>query len=397
MPAAEFVLIANTKMPAQRAQALQVVQSSAAFARAGLKSTLLVADRKHVQALPLGTDLWDYYGVPRGPRPTLERVPVLDWIESVPVALQFLPARLEELSFARRGARMLRERFPGALVLARELEVGLLLARSGRGAFLLEQHRVPGGRLRRRWLLEAARGALGVIAISGGVRDDLLELGVEAAKIRVEHDALEPGRFSALPARDEARRRLDLGLSDTVVVYTGGLMAWKGVEVLVEAARRLPALRFVIAGGTADDVQRLRARAAGLAHVRIDGFQAPERVGLYLAAADLGVVPNLSTPALSARYTSPLKVFESFAVGLPLVASDLPSLRELLVHGEDALLVAPDDSAALAQGILQLAGDLELRSKFRARGLARAPQCTWDARARRILDWADPCLGRGRS
>ncbi|HUR28120.1 MAG TPA: glycosyltransferase family 4 protein, partial [Planctomycetota bacterium] len=144
------------------------------------------------------------------------------------------------------------------------------------------------------------------------------------------------------------------------------------------------------------DVERLRERARGLANVRIDGFQPPARIGLYLAAADLGAVPNRSTPAISARYTSPLKVFESFAAGLPLVASDLPSLRELLRHGHDAVLVAPDDPSALARGIARLYGDAALRSAIRARALARAPECTWDARTSRLLAWADAQRSRAR-
>jgi len=114
-----------------------------------------------------------------------------------------------------------------------------------------------------------------------------------------------------------------------------------------------------------------------------------------LRAADLGVVPNRSQPAISARYTSPLKVFEAMAVGLPLVASDLPSLRELLADGVDALLVAPDDPAALAAGIRRLLEDPALRQRLGARMLARAPEHTWDARARRLVAWMET-RGAGR-
>jgi glycosyltransferase involved in cell wall biosynthesis len=392
-----FVLIANTKMPSQRAQALQVVQSSAAFARAGWASTLLVAARRTVAALPAGVDLFDYYGVPAGARPTLERVACADLIDLVPVKLQYLPARLQELTFARNAAKLVLRRFANALVLARELEVGRFLARAGKRDYFLEIHRVPGGALRRRWLVEAARGGLGTIAISAGVQADLVALGIDARTILVEHDALEPRRFASMPTREAARKQLDIAVGEPVVVYTGGMMEWKGVEILLEAARQLPKLRFVIAGGTDADVARLRERARDQQNVRIDGFQAPERVPLYLAAADIGVVPNRSQPAISSRYTSPLKVFESFAAGLPLVASDLPSLRELLKDGQDALLVAPDDAAALARGLARLSSDAALRATFRARALARAPGCTWDARARRILAWAERRIGEARS
>ena len=124
-------------------------------------------------------------------------------------------------------------------------------------------------------------------------------------------------RYADLPERGEARRALGLPESATVVAYAGGLLPWKGVDLLVDAARRLPELLFVVAGGMDADVARLRERGGDLPNVRIAGFQPPERVPLLLAAADLGVVPNRSQPAISARYTSPLKVFEAMAAGLP--------------------------------------------------------------------------------
>lgn len=383
-----FVLVANTRLPSQRAQALQVVQSAAGFARQGPKTTLLVADRRGTPDLRNAVDVLAYYGVATPPHPHIERARCIDWIERVPRALQFLPSRMQEWSFARHAAARVRERHARDLILARDIEVGAALARAGHPCYLLEIHRVPGGRWRRRWLHEAATASRGVVAISNGVREDLLALGIPDADIRVEHDAFEPMRFAAMPGRERARAELGLDPKRRLVVYTGGLLAWKGVDILAEAARELPDVGFVVAGGMSEDVEALRARARGLANLRVDGFQAPERVVLYLAAGDVGVVPNRSAPAISARYTSPLKVFEAFAAGLPLVASDLPSLRELLTDGVDALLVTPDDPAALARGLRRLLDDDELRASFARRGRERASGATWELRAKRILEWA---------
>ena len=381
-----LVVVANTRVPSERAQALQVCHAAAAFARRGKECTLLVARRRG--DADTGLDPFDWYGVPAGPRPALERVACIDWIEAVPRALQFPPARLQEASFARHAARRVRSGFPDALVLARELEVARALVRAGHSSVLLEVHRVPGGKLRRKWLLEGAAGALGVIAISEGVRDDLVALGVDASAVLVEHDALEPERVRADLTRAEARAALGVDAQRPLVVYTGGLLEWKGVDDLVEAARSVPDVQFLLAGGMPADVERVRASAAGLENVRVDGFQAPERVGLYLRAADVGVVPNRSKPAISARYTSPLKVFEAMAVGLPLIASDLPSMRAVLTHDVDAWLAPAEDPAALASAIERLVGDEGLRERLGSALAERAPAHTYDARAERILDWA---------
>ncbi|NUP95433.1 MAG: glycosyltransferase family 4 protein [Planctomycetaceae bacterium] len=382
-----LVVVANTRLPSERAQALQVVQSAAAFARAGANVDVLHARRARELTLAPGEDLFTHYEVPAGPRPKVTAVPCVDWIERVPVALQYAPARLQELSFSRNAARTIRERHANSWVLSREIECARELARAGHKGLFLELHRVPGGGTRRRWLFEAARGAAGFVAISGGVREDLVALGLAPEAIEVAHDGFESERFANLSSREEARRELRLDPAARVVVYTGGLMEWKGVEVLVDAARRLPDITFVIAGGAREDLERVRSHASGLANVRFDGFQPPTRVALYLRSADVGVVPNRSKPEISARYTSPLKVFEAMACGLPLVASDLPSLRELLHHGVDAWLVAPDDPEKLAEGLRRLLDDRELRQRLADSFAARAAAHTWDARARQLLDW----------
>lgn len=377
-----LVLVANARMPSQRAQSLQVAQVAAAFSRSGADTTLLYARRRDTPTRP-AAELWQHYEVPCAAR--AEAVGCLDWIDAVPRRLQFLPARAQELTFARNAAARVRSAFEGATVLSRELETAHALR--GRGRVFLEIHRVPGGATRRRWLLEAAGAGAGVVAISGGVREDLVALGVDAGSITVAHDGFEPQRFVDLPDPAAARAELGLEVGRPTVVYTGGLLAWKGVDVLVDAARELDA-QVVIAGGMDADVAQLRRRAAGLAHVRIDGFQPPGRVGLYLAAGDVGVVPNRSTPAISARYTSPLKVFEAMGAGLPLVASDLPSLREVLDE-KVATFVTPDDAGALAAGLRGVLEDAERRGRMAAAMRARAAEHTWGARAERLLEWME--------
>ncbi len=377
-------LVANARLPSQRAQSLQVLHAAAAFARAGVDTTLLHARRVPTPALPAGTTLFDHYGVPAGARPAVAALPCVDWIDRVPRRLQFLPARVQELTFARAAARAVRAGPAGAFVLSRELETARLLA--GRPGVFLEVHRVPGGATRRRWLRDALRATAGCLAISGGVRDDLLALGATADAVRVEHDAYEPGLFAGVPSRAGARRVLGLDPERPVVVYTGGLLAWKGVDMLVEAAAAVPDADVVVVGGMDADAARLRERAAGRGNVRVLGFRPPAEVPTWLAAADVGVVPNRSQPAISARYTSPLKVFEAMAAGLPLVASDLPSLREVLGE-DDAVFFAPDDAGALGRALRSVLDDGALRARLGERLRARAAEHTYDARARRILDW----------
>lgn len=393
------VLVANARMPSQRAQSVQVAHAVRAFHRVGGPATLLHARRRDTPVRPaaevfgaLSTGSISIGSLNAGDTPEslpgLEAIPCGDWIDAVPRRLQFGPARLQEWTFGRNAVRAVRSRFSGALVLARDVEVAHGLRNRGRVG--LELHRVPGGRTRRRWLMETVEGGMPVIAISGGVRDDLVGLGVTPEQIHVEHDAADPGLAAALPPREQARAALGLDADASVVLYAGGLLEWKGVDVLVEAARAdaLDGATVLVVGGMEADVAALRARASGIPRLRIDGFRPAGAIPTYLAAADVGVVPNRRSPRISSHYTSPLKVFEAMAARLPQVVSDLPSLRDVLAQ-DQAIFVEPEDPAALAAGIRRVLGDADAARAMADRSHAAVATNTWDARAARILGYLE--------
>jgi glycosyltransferase involved in cell wall biosynthesis len=386
LPPRRLDLVANARMPSQRAQSLQVAQMASAFERSGAATRLIHALRRPTPPLPEGMTLFQHYAVPEGPEPEVLAVECADWIDRSPTRLQFLPARLQEWTFSRAAASAVLERGREGWVYCREIEAARHLVRAGHRGVFLELHRVPRGRLRRRWLVEALEGLRGVVAISGGVAEDLERLQSGCDPL-VEHDGLALERIDPARTKAAARAAIDVPSDAPLVVYTGGLLDWKGVDVLIDAARRCPEYRFVIAGGMDADVTRMREYANGLSNVRFDGFQPPARVLDYLVAGDLGVVPNRSRPEISARYTSPLKVFESMGAGLPLVVSDLPSLRDILDPTSEALFVEPDSPTALADGIRRLMEDSHLRYHLSKRARKRAPRHSWTSRARRILSW----------
>ncbi len=380
---ADVVLVANARMPSQRAQSIQVAYAAHAFASLGRSTTLIHARRRDTPRRP-ADEIWRALGVEADGRPALVDAPCSDWIDRVPRRLQFGPARLQEWTFGRAAARLVLERFDGAVCVARDVEVVHGLRRRGRVA--CEIHRVPGGRLRRAALLAAADRGVPFIAISGGVRDDLAQLGIDPERITVEHDAVDPGLASRVPARAEARRALGLDPDQPVVLYAGGLLEWKGVDVALEAARSrgFGEALLLIVGGMDSDVARLRSRSVGVTGVRIDGFRPAADVLAYLGAADVGLVPNRKAPRISSHYTSPLKVFEALSVGLPLVMSDLPSLRDAAPQ-DLASFVPAEDSAALGGAVSALLADPAARTRLADRGRAFMRTRTWRARAKRIL------------
>ena len=219
--------------------------------------------------------------------------------------------------------------------------------------------------------------SLGLISLTEACRQLLIEeFGVEPDRVVVAPDAVArvPGE---LPARDAASR---------TVVYAGQLYPWKGVGTLVRALAHLPELRLKIVGGLAADdphaaaLQDLAAEVGVLERIEFTGYLPHARVAAAIAGCVAAVVPLPDNP-MARYFTSPLKLFEYLAAGLPLVASDLPALREVLTDGQNALLVPPDDPPALAAALRRLLNDPGLADRLRRQGLADVSGRTWQARA----------------
>src|SRR5262249_35754747 len=176
------------------------------------------------------------------------------------------------------------------------------------------------------------------------------------------------------------------------VGFVGTLKPWHGLPTLVQAFSRLREgasnVRLLIVG---DGPQRTQIEAdlaeRGLMEAtHLTGSVAANQVPGLLASMDAAVAPY---PELSRFYFSPLKVYEYMAARLPVVASRIGQLAQILRHEETGLLCLPGDSLALAAGLERLRCDLALRKRLGAAARATAlEKHRWDAIARRILRFA---------
>jgi glycosyltransferase involved in cell wall biosynthesis len=205
--------------------------------------------------------------------------------------------------------------------------------------------------------------------------------------------------YQHLADRAEARSKLSLPREERLAVYTGQLFPWKGVDTLVEAAAHLPGCAILLVGGHERDRQRLAgivARRGTKDRIRFVDQVPPGEVQDFLRAADLLVLPNSGKELISAEYTSPMKLFEYMAARRPIVATDLPSLREVLRHEENALLVPPDDPKALAGAMARLLTDQALGDKLTACAGREVVRYEWKERARGIKAFISGTM-KGRS
>jgi glycosyltransferase involved in cell wall biosynthesis len=238
----------------------------------------------------------------------------------------------------------------------------------------------------RRWLIRACihRSASAIIAISNYAAAPLLP----GPRVRVIYNTVNFDAFDRRLDGPTCRSALGLPAERPIVLMLGGLVASKGADVFVKAAaivrKRHPEALFLVAGygpgaRSPSPLKRLLRRVVesmGLVPsmerrvlavlrearledtVRFTGVRSD--VPQLLAASTL-----LVWPATVPHFARP--IIEAGAMARPVVASDDPATREIVVDGETGLLVRPRDPAALAEGIVQMLGD-----RHRAAGMGEA-------------------------
>jgi glycosyltransferase involved in cell wall biosynthesis len=234
------------------------------------------------------------------------------------------------------------------------------------------------------------RRARGIASLTQALADDIAAAYAPVAPVAVVPDGVDLDLAAIALAQPRAPNPLP------ALLYLGSLHRWKGVEVAIEAMPRLPRCELRIFGGTDERIAELRALAARLRlgdRVLLLGRIEPRRRFAAIAEADVCLLP-LRQDAIAARYTSPLKLFEYMAMAKPVVASDLPSLREVLVDGETALLVPPEDPVALAAAVTAVLDDAALAAGLgeRAQALANA-RYGWTQRSADLLAFLADELG----
>lgn len=381
---------ADVRFPLERANGIQTMETCYALVKRTHSVDLIVRPDTHTPS----RDPFAYYGLAPDSRLHVERAPV---------AGPAMARRLGYLAFA--VGRSLGTKRADVL-LTRDLGVASLilqLPRTRRPPLVYESHgyapdvaaALPAlvatattpseGKLRRLAAREADvwRRADGYVTITAALHDELKDRFGSRPRIAVIPDGARVDREGdrARPPSD-ARAAPEIA---AVVAYAGHLYAWKGVDVLLEAIARLPRARGLIVGGHSaePDLARTMSVADRLRisdRVTFTGLVEPAQVAQLLTQADVLVLPNPAS-VISTRYTSPLKLFEYMAAGRPIVASDLPSIREILRDGVNALLVPPGDPIALASAIDRLLTDPELAARLARAALDDVPNYSWARRA----------------
>lgn len=353
--------LAFIRLPTEKAHGLQIMKTCEALAEEGHEVELVIPGRRsHIE-----DDAFSYHGSAQNFKITELKTP--DFVQAGPLGFLISLVCFAEAAVWRKAywdADVIFSR--DAVVLFQHILLGRTL--------VYEAHNNPS------WVsILVAKRAKTVVSISEGLKQAYVVEGVPPEKITVVPDAVDLKLFENSLSKIDARRRLGIPEGEKVALYVGRIDGGKGADVFAACSEFLPKGMRAVLIGSGPLLHNLKST-----HTK--AFFLPETkyadLPNVLPAADVLVLPNSGSKTESARNTSPLKLFAYMASGVPIVASDVPAIREVLAD-DSAVFVRPDDAHELAEGIRASVEGGGGGKGEKAKSLAT--KYSWGSRAKRIL------------
>lgn len=368
----KLLYVSSSTVPSRTANSVHVMKMSQAFANNGHDVTLVASDM-HATAQPGVEDVFSHYGVEKNfalRNIAVPKVPGQGYLFSALSAWH-----------AWRGGY--------DVVFCRNFAACYFSALLGKQV-IFETHMPVGerkvlGRIFFKRLLKSSRLKQVVVithALKHRMEQDYPQI---AGRVVIAPDGADPveDEVVAMPL-DAAEGRMQVG-------YVGHLYKGKGMEIVSQLAANCPWADFHVVGGMEEDLAFWQRECAGTSNIVFHGYVSHQQAKAYIKAFDVVLLPNQRKVAAYdvgeiSQWTSPLKAFEYMAAGKPIIASDLPVLREVLVHGENALLCDCEQIEAWATALETLRDDEALAARLSHRAKAIfLEKYTWQARAAALL------------
>lgn len=383
-PLDSLLYLSDGKMPSPMADSIQVAKMSQAFGQE-LEQFELVTSGGWRSLFKGGVDqhFAHWYGIQRPFK--LTRLPILWRQPSV-----FDPSAYAPRGYIKAALLYCRWRNPHIIFTRTPFFVPYLLRQKHR--VVLEFHEPFDPQVFDVSLLRD-RNFLGIVTLANELAQGYQTQGLASQQVCLAPSAAEISNFSPAQESQAARQQLQLPRDRPLLVYAGQLYDYKGIPLILELAARLPDHTFLLVGGEAEDVSRVRQqlRSRHLTNVQLSGHIPQQALPPYLYAADLLLLPTSAKWTLAST-TSPLKLLDYMTAQRPIVAANLPEISTILRDNVNGRLVEPDDVGAFQGAIADLLAHPE-RARQLAQHAYQDVTCrTWGHRARQILGFIEERL-----
>jgi glycosyltransferase involved in cell wall biosynthesis len=375
--------IANIRIPTEKAHGYQICKMCEEFSRLGLEVELIVPKRKnHIK-----TDIVSFYDLKE--EFVVKTLGFFDWLSLEKYFKNPFWFRLNTLFFY---LRVFFIKIPKeAIVYTRCPELAWFLSLR-KIKVIFEAHILTVEFIKRKmkYLLKAEK----IVTISQGLKNKLVEKNIKAKNILVSPSGVDLGNFDIEISQEEARKKLNLDKNLKIIAYTGSFKTMgldKGISLILEAMKELKKIDkilFLAVGGNSKDLDyyKIKAKEKGvLKNVLLLPRVNVKELAFYQKVADILLMPYPSKAHYS-KDMSPLKMFEYMAGKRPIIASDLPSIREVL-NKENCLFHRSDDAHDLAKKIKYLLANKEMADRLAKQSFLDVKKYTWQKRAENIINF----------
>ena len=376
----KIIYIANTRLPTEKAHGLATMKICEAFARTGASVELVVP-----KLWRRSGDPFLFYGVK--PNFKINKIFCFDFLPFLPRWLEWLTFFLQMISFSLFTILyfLFKKRDRVEAVFFSHDYMPLFFVSLVASKIFYDIHHFPGKNFMYRRVMNKSFG----FAVQTRWKIEALrkDFGIPEKRVVYWPNGTDVEKFSAVIPKNEVRKKLGLPIDEKIVLYTGALFNWKGVETLILAIDKIsPVAKVYLVGGATADVEDLKKRLpeANDERVVFVPFQPHELMPFWCQAADVLILPNTGKQKVSLYYTSPMKLFEYISSGTPLVVSNIPSIAEIVDDGS-AFLAEADNPMSFAEKVNLALSDAEAAKEKAARAVEKSKFYTWDNRAVKIL------------
>ena len=175
--------------------------------------------------------------------------------------------------------------------------------------------------------------------------------------------------------------------STPLLTYCGSLSKSKGIDLIINSAKYINNVEFLIIGGLKVDVDHYKkiANDNGVKNINFIGQVNYSDVPNLLNKSDILLLPSSAKNIKSRNYTSAMKLFEYMSIGKPIIASNIPSNTEILENNLNCLLFEPDNPKSTVEKINTLINDKELNKKITKNSSKLAIKYSWTERSKKMI------------